>query len=131
MLRKLGWFLTGFFCIGVAIYAFFYFFATEKVGLLLSKPAELFQNSIWYAGFYAHVGFGGLALMVGWTQFSKKLRARYMKLHRLIGKFYVITCLLIYATSMRAHVFHMFLCIFVRVRIYFVNTTKHHCRSGT
>ncbi len=43
--------------------------------------------------FYGHIIFGGLALLSGWSQFSKKLRAKKLQLHRSLGKFYVISVL--------------------------------------
>ncbi|MEX0359793.1 MAG: DUF2306 domain-containing protein, partial [Allomuricauda sp.] len=41
-----------------------------------------------------HITFGGIALLTGWSQFSKKLRARKLKLHRNLGKIYVISALI-------------------------------------
>jgi uncharacterized membrane protein len=63
-------------------------------GLLQSKPAELLRSPIWHTAFYLHISFGGLALLIGWTQFSKKLRGRYLNVHRLIGKIYVLSVLI-------------------------------------
>src|SRR6202000_2034640 len=40
--------------------------------------------------FYTHIFFGGVALLVGWLQFSKKIRARNLKLHRAVGKMYMV-----------------------------------------
>ena len=48
----------------------------------------------WKINFYTHVTVGGIPLLIGWTQFSSKLRAKYMAAHRLIGKIYVITFLI-------------------------------------
>lgn len=38
--------------------------------------------------------WGGLALLIGWIQFNKKIRERKLKLHRRIGNVYVIAALL-------------------------------------
>lgn len=94
MKRKILWFLFGFFCIGIALYAFSYLFMDRSDGLLGGKPAEVLQNVLWQVSFYSHVGFGGLALLIGWIQFSRKLRKRNLEWHRWIGKVYVISCLL-------------------------------------
>ncbi len=44
--------------------------------------------------FLQHVAFGGIAMLSGFTQFSKTLRARKLKLHRLLGKIYLGSVLL-------------------------------------
>jgi uncharacterized membrane protein len=50
-------------------------------------------NVFWNIGFYTHITLGGIALLIGWTQFSVKLRTNKLKLHRQIGKVYVIAAL--------------------------------------
>ena len=49
---------------------------------------------IWNIGFYGHICFGGLALMIGWVQFSKRFRNANLKRHRTIGRIYVTAALL-------------------------------------
>ncbi len=71
-----------------------YFLMDEKFGLLNSKSNELLADIFWKTGFYTHIILGGLALFIGWTQFSLKLRNRNLRLHRQIGKVYVIAVLL-------------------------------------
>jgi Predicted membrane protein (DUF2306) len=39
--------------------------------------------------FYAHITFAGLALLVGPFQFSRTIRARYVRLHHVIGRVYL------------------------------------------
>jgi hypothetical protein len=63
-------------------------------GFLQTKPAELFQSQMYLAVFFAHISFGGLALLTGWSQFSVKLRSRYLNLHRTLGKIYVSSVML-------------------------------------
>ena len=48
----------------------------------------------WNIGFYVHILLGGLALLIGWVQFSSKLRSRNIVLHKQIGKVYIISVLL-------------------------------------
>ncbi|RMB59232.1 DUF2306 domain-containing protein [Dokdonia sinensis] len=63
-------------------------------GLFRSK-ADALLNSAWYKPiFYVHTSFGGVALLVGSTQFFKKLRQRRLKLHRTLGKIYVISVMI-------------------------------------
>lgn len=89
-MKTLKWSLFGFFAIGVGLYPLAYVLADMKGGLLSSKPAEVLANPIWYAAFYLHILPGGLALLVGWTQFSQKLRNKRMGLHRKLGFLYIL-----------------------------------------
>jgi uncharacterized membrane protein len=63
-------------------------------GVLQGKSMETL-NSAWYLpAFYMHISFGGLALAIGWIQFSEKWRARRIRVHRSIGKLYMLSVLL-------------------------------------
>ena len=44
--------------------------------------------------FYAHITFAGLALLVGPSQFSQRLRHRHVRLHHAVGRVYVTSVLL-------------------------------------
>nr|WP_299385816.1 DUF2306 domain-containing protein [Allomuricauda sp.] len=92
--NKIAWAVFALLAIGVGLYPFMYWFISEPFGLLLSKTSELLSSSHWNIGFYGHITLGGLALLTGWSQFSKKLRARNLKLHRNLGKIYVISVLI-------------------------------------
>lgn len=63
----------------------------KQFGLLSSKSIELLNDNLWNIGFYGHITFGGIALLIGWLQFSNKLRIKKTELHRTIGKIYVIS----------------------------------------
>lgn len=78
----------------IGLYPIIYFLIAEPFGLLTTKPTDLLQDSLWQAAFYAHITLGGLALLVGWSQFSAKLRAKKIELHRTLGKVYVISVLI-------------------------------------
>jgi uncharacterized membrane protein len=56
---------------------------------------------LWYYrfGFFAHALFTLLVLPAGFTQFSKNIRSKYSRLHRLVGKIYVFSVLFIAAPS--------------------------------
>ncbi|MDQ2721553.1 MAG: DUF2306 domain-containing protein [Bacteroidota bacterium] len=79
--------------IGVGLYPFMYFFMNRKFGILQSKSDAVLSNVFWNAEFYTHITLGGVALLIGWTQFSIKQRTNRLKLHRQIGKVYVIAAL--------------------------------------
>ncbi len=84
----------------VGLYPFIYFFVNRKFGLLQSKSDVILTNVFWNIGFYMHITLGGIALLIGWTQFNVKLRNKRLKVHRLIGKVYVIAALISSLASM-------------------------------
>lgn len=93
---KISWFLFAFFAIVIGVYPLLYAFLAYvgvEEGIRASKTAELISNTIWNIGFYTHISFGGLALLVGWIQFSKRFRNANLKRHRFIGKIYMIAVL--------------------------------------
>jgi uncharacterized membrane protein len=70
--------------------AFYYIVQSNNPGVLAGKPAELLASSFYRGSFYAHITFGGIALLIGWLQFNKKIRARNIDLHRGLGKAYMV-----------------------------------------
>lgn len=54
-----------------------------------SPIAQHFAPVKWYL--IVHAFFGGLAMLLGAFQFSNRLRARYLKVHRTLGYIYVIS----------------------------------------
>lgn len=89
--QRLSWILFALLAISISFYPLYYWVADGVVGLLNTKAPDLLENGMWNLGFYTHITFGGIALLIGWTQFSKKWRKERMKLHRNLGKVYVIT----------------------------------------
>jgi uncharacterized membrane protein len=94
-LKNLPWIPFAFFAIVIGLYPLTYYLVDmHNQGLLSGKPKALVNNNIWYTTFYVHITFGGIAMLTGWTQFSQKLRNRYLKTHRLVGKIYVISVII-------------------------------------
>lgn len=93
-MKKISWIIIGILSTLVGLYPIIYFLIDGKIGLLASKSAELLSDNLWNIGFYGHITLGGLALLIGWLQFSQKLRKNNIKIHRTIGKTYVISVLL-------------------------------------
>ena len=90
-LKNLPWIPFAFFAIAIGLYPLIYFLVDMRSnGLLQSKPSAVLNNFVWNTAFYIHIIFGGIALLIGWTQFSARLRQRYVNIHRLVGKIYVI-----------------------------------------
>ena len=94
MIKKTFWILLVIMAILIGLYPFMYFIIDRNFGLLQTKSNYLLTNTFWNLGFYTHIILGGLALIIGWTQFSSKLRITRLKLHRQVGKVYVISALL-------------------------------------
>lgn len=94
MVKKGLWILFATFALLIGLYPMIYFLTDRKFGLLSSKSVELLSNTCWNIGFYTHIIFGGIALFIGWTQFSPKMRNKQMALHRKLGKVYIVAVLL-------------------------------------
>lgn len=89
MMRRFSWLLFAFLCVAVGLYPLAYLWIDRRFGLLATKSADLLADFAWNVGFYAHIMLGGLALLVGWPQFSARLRRERPVLHRTFGKIYV------------------------------------------
>lgn len=94
MMKKALWVLFGFLSVAIGLYPGIYFLQDRKFGLLSTKSEALLSDTFWNVGFYTHIILGGLALLIGWTQFSPRLRRTHLPLHRSIGKIYVAAALL-------------------------------------
>lgn len=93
MTKKLGLIIFVTSCILVGLYPLLYFIMDTKFGIINSKSITLLNDGLWNIGFYTHISLGGLALLIGWTQFSKRLRKKNINLHRNLGKVYLISVL--------------------------------------
>ena len=76
----------------IGLYPLFYFFQ-DNFGLLGNKNSALLASTIWSSAFYMHITSGGLALLVGWVQFSQKIRISAPATHRNLGKLYILLAL--------------------------------------
>lgn len=83
-----------FFAIGVSLFALTYFNFSTKGNLLNQKDAELLGSILYRALFYLHIAGGIVALSTGAFQFLPKFRKKRAKLHRKLGKAYVLGILL-------------------------------------
>ncbi len=92
--KKILFIVFGVFASIIGLYPIIYFIIDRTFGLLKTKSSLLLSNVFWNFGFYAHIIFGGLSLLVGWVQFSFRLRERKMEVHKVIGKAYIVAALL-------------------------------------
>jgi hypothetical protein len=94
-LRYLLWTVFGLFALGIGFYPLTYYLSDmHGKGLWASKTPELLANTVWHSAFYMHITFGGIAMLTGWTQFSRNIRDRYLSFHRTLGKVYVFSVML-------------------------------------
>ena len=95
MKNKIVYWIIAIFSILIGLYPLIYVLVNmDGQGLLGSKNLEVLSNKAWQIAFYSHIYFGGISLLTGWSQFSKKLRAKRLTLHRLLGKIYVVAVLI-------------------------------------
>jgi uncharacterized membrane protein len=92
-MKKAAWIIFAILSTLIGLYPTIYFIYDKRFGLLGSKTEALLNDNLYNAAFFTHIVIGGFALLIGWLQFSKKLRRTNMNLHRLVGKGYVIAVL--------------------------------------
>jgi len=88
------WVLVVLLAIAIGLYPLTFLEVNHNEGLLAQKTPELLANSFWSTAFYIHISLGGFSLLIGWSLFLKKFRAKKIHLHRLIGKVYIVTVIL-------------------------------------
>lgn len=93
-MRNLPIILIAILAIGVGIYPALYLLLDMSGGLLGTKPESVLESRVWNIAFYQHILLGGVAMLIGWPQFITRLRNRYLRLHRTLGKVYIVACLL-------------------------------------
>lgn len=74
----------------IGLYPFLYALVDMSQGFLGTKPTELLERSAWLTAFYQHIIFGAVAMLSGWSQFSKRLRNNNLKIHKTLGKVYLV-----------------------------------------
>lgn len=75
-------------------YPFIMYFLDIDPGIIYSKEIALLTNYFWKFSFHTHIIFGGIALLIGWIQFSKTIQTKKKNVHRTIGKVYIISALI-------------------------------------
>lgn len=93
-MKKFLFILLGITSVSIGLYPLIYFVIDRKFGLLGSKSEALLNDTLWNIGFYGHIVLGGLALLIGWVQFSEKIRKNNLEIHRRIGIIYVFSVLI-------------------------------------
>lgn len=92
MIRKIMFITMSVFCILIGLYPVIYYVIFQQEFALLPNKQDFIKTSIvWKIGFYSHTTFGGLALLTAWIQFIPKIRETKLKLHRQLGRLYVMS----------------------------------------
>lgn len=92
--QKTAWIIIAVFSVLIGLYPALYFITDMSAALLSTKSATLLADKVWQAGFYSHITFGGICLLIGWVQFNRKWRDTNLALHRRIGKIYVVSAII-------------------------------------
>ena len=91
-MKYLGRFLLFFFAFSISIASMRYL--DFKVQDLLTEKGTLVQSKAYLFFFYLHIIPGMIALMSGPFQFVHYLRKKFLKAHRILGKVYVLACMI-------------------------------------
>ena len=126
-MKKIFWILFIFLAILVGIFPFIFYMLNIPFGITNLKNATVLSNLFWKIGFHTHIIFAAIALLIGWLQFIPKLRNRNMKLHRAIGKIYIVAVLISATASLYISFFanggiSAFLGLFVGGLVWFTPT---------
>ncbi|MFC3069228.1 DUF2306 domain-containing protein [Phenylobacterium soli] len=81
------WIAAGLFCIEVGLNALRYLLPG------FTGPEFIMHNPMAYPWLFVHAGCGAVALLIGPLQFLPLLRARGPRLHRWLGRGYMVACL--------------------------------------
>ena len=88
-MKKLLWTLFILFAVAIGLYPFLYLVVDMQSGFLSTKSAALLQDNIWKTAFFLHIIPGAIALLTGWSQFSRRIRNKNLNFHRTLGKIYL------------------------------------------
>ncbi len=98
LLQSFLWAILAFLSLYLGIITFAYFSLRTDIGFLLAKQ-DFITDRTWMTAFYIHISSSILVVLTGPFQFVKKLRQRYLRLHRTLGKVYVGAVLFLAAPS--------------------------------
>lgn len=93
-MRKILWIIVVILAILVGYIPISYLINGVNEGYLELKSQETLRSQTWWFFLYVHAFSGGLAILIGWLQFSKKLLQRRLNIHRIIGKVYFFSALI-------------------------------------
>lgn len=92
-MKKVIWIIIVSLAILVGLIPISYLNSGVSQGYLELKGQETLRNTTWWTFLYIHIISGGIAILIGWLQFSQKLLKKYPHWHRTIGKTYAVAAL--------------------------------------
>lgn len=92
-MKKALWMIIIALAILVGIIPITYLVNGVNEGYLQLKSPEILRSKTWWFFLYIHAISGGIAILIGWIQFSKKILQNRPKLHRFIGKTYFFSAI--------------------------------------
>lgn len=97
---KSGWvIITAFSVFLFSMTTLYFVYYDDATYNFLAKKQEVVFNVFWRTSFYIHITGGMLALIIGPFQFIKKLRNKFLKVHRSLGKIYLGSIMFLAAPS--------------------------------
>lgn len=94
VIKKILWVIIVLLAILVGLVPLTYVEQGRSAGFLELKDPALLDSWDWQIAFNAHIISGGIAILIGWIQFNRRLLAKRSNWHRTIGKVYVISALI-------------------------------------
>lgn len=93
-MKRLLFIILCFFALIIGLYPLIYVFVDHQYTFLRSKSPEVLHHLIWRTAFFVHIIFGGLSLFIGWRQFGNAFRNKYIRIHKTIGKIYILSVII-------------------------------------
>lgn len=92
VLKKVLWILTVVLAFLIVVYSVVVYFlmGAEQAGFVQTKLLEMNLDSLWYLMLSIHIAGSILALMIGPFTLSPKFREKNVKLHRMLGRIYLL-----------------------------------------
>lgn len=95
ILLRAGWGMITLMALAIAGFTVIYFDFRPDTFFLGTKPVFLVQDPVWRTAFYIHITSSMLCLALGPFQFLQGWRKKHLRWHRLAGKIYVVSILLL------------------------------------
>ncbi|WP_188768676.1 DUF2306 domain-containing protein [Emticicia aquatilis] len=92
-MKKVIWIIIVILALLVGFIPITYLTSGVSKGYLELKSQEALRSTTWWFFLYMHIISGGIAILIGWLQFSSILLKKYSRLHRIIGKIYLASAL--------------------------------------
>jgi uncharacterized membrane protein len=90
---RILWIIVIMLAILTGTFPFVFYLLHIEFGIISLKDKTVLSNLFWKIGFHIHIIFAATALLIGWLQFGVTFRSKHTRLHKAIGKLYIISAL--------------------------------------